>query len=433
MNVGSLLRRALPDWPRRRYTVLTGTNQWREWAAAWRWLVTSSGSDDAVRAFEAVAAQRCGTKHAIAFGAGRMGLYALLEALQFAPGDEIILPGFTCTVVPNALLYRGLRPVYADIDPVTFNLDPRAVERAITPRTRAIHAQHTFGVNCDVAALRAIADRHGLVLLEDAAHSLGARYYGRPHGSLGDAGFFSTDRTKVINTHLGGCATTDDDALAGRLRAIQQRAAQLGVLDSKRIVFSFLAEFLLRAPAIFWLGRPLLGALRRTPLLFQWLDEEWDALPADYPYPCQLTAAQAKLGLSQLAGLDLNLQHRRRLARWLEDRLGWYGSRVPGTFEEQAWLRYSLLVRDRDAFVARFGSRIELGIWFPIVIYGRSGSFEAVGYRAGSCPVAEAVARHIVNFPTHPRIPQRLLESLWSRHGDWLRGQMIRIDTAGEP
>ncbi len=420
-------RKMLPDFPERRYTVHGGTNLWREWRGA---LASPRGEDEGrevVRQFESAAARACGCRHAVAFGAGRMALYAIAEALELREGDEVIVPGFTCTVVPNAFVYRGVRPVYADIDPVTFNVDPARVGALVTPRTRAIYLQHTFGQRCDSDALRQIARANGLRVIEDAAHSLGASHGGALHGSLGDAGFVSTDRTKVINTHLGGFATTNDDAIAAKLAAARDRALALPGGASRRVVFSFLAEFLLRQPTPFWLGRPVLGALRRPGLLFQWADAASDRLPDAYPYPCRLGATQARIGLSQFAALDENLRHRRMLARWLEDRIGWNAGRLPGPLEEQAWLRYSFLVRDREEFVERFGARIDLGIWFPTVLFGRETGTEAVGYRPGDCPVAENVARHIVNLPTHRRIPLALIESLWKRHGDWLKGQLVRI------
>jgi dTDP-4-amino-4,6-dideoxygalactose transaminase len=420
-------RKMLPDFPERRYTVLGGTNLWREWPGAWSALLGPRGTEEVVRQFEAEAARRCGCRHAIAFGAGRMGLYAILESLGLGAGDEVILPGFTCTVVPNAFVYRGVKPVYADISPVTFNIDPDRVEALVTPRTRAICMQHTFGVSCDAGRLREIARRHGLVLIEDAAHSLGATHGGVPHGALGDVAFVSTDRTKVINTHLGGFATTNDDALAAKLAGIRDRSPALARGAARRAAFSFLAEFSLRQPEILWIGRPALGALRRAGMLFQWTDEEMNRLPEGYPYPCRLEPAQARVGLSQLAALDANLRHRRMIAKWLEERIGWNGAALPGRLEEQAWLRYSFLVRDRDEFVARFGRRIELGIWFPTVIFQREKDTEAVGYRAGDCPVAENVARRIVNLPTHPRIPLALIESLWKREGVWLRTQLVRL------
>lgn len=418
-------RGLLRDPLARRYSVHAGTNLWSEWFAAWGSLRRPEDAG-AVREFERLAAERTGCRHAVAFGAGRMALYAILEALSFEGGDEIVVPGFTCTVVPNAMLYRGLRPIYADIEAVTFNADLDAVEAAISPRTRALYMQHTFGLSCDTDGFRRLAEKHGLVLIEDAAHSLGARHDGRPHGSLGDVGFFSTDRCKVASSHLGGCAVTNDDLMAQRLRAIQERSGEVNRWTARRMVATFLAEFLWRDPEVHYLGRRVLGLLRRSGLLYYWRDEPWTAIPAGYPYPSRLVGGLARIGASQLASLDANLGHRRLLARWLEERLGWYSGFSAERFDEQAWLRYSFLAEDRAGFSERFGRHIDLGIWFPHNIFGREWDADKVGYRQGSCPVAEDVSRHVVNFPTHARIPLALYERLWDEHGCWLQRQIRR-------
>jgi dTDP-4-amino-4,6-dideoxygalactose transaminase len=421
------MARAVPDWPRRRYNTFTGSNLWTEWLGAWRDLGRRDHTAAAVlRAYEAAFAREAGCRHAFSFGAGRMAFYALLDALGLERGDEVVLPGFTCTVVPNALIYRGLVPVYVDIDPVTFNIDPALIEKALTPRTKALVLQHTFGVSADAASLRRIARAHGLVLIEDAAHSLGARHVGTPHGALGDAAFFSTDRTKVINTHLGGMVTTSDDALARRLAAIQERTPFLQDWCVRRILFTFLAEFLFYHPDMLWVGRPGVSALRRLGLLFYWRDELRNTLPDDYPFPCRLSSSQARIGSSQLAALRQNLDHRRAVARWLEERIGWYQGSTGADVDEQAWLRYSFLVRDREAFLRRFSGRMELMVWFTSVIYCRDSALHEVGYKEGSCPVAEAVARHIVNFPTHPRIPLASIRDLWSANEDWAQDEILR-------
>jgi len=421
-------RRAVPDWPRRRYNTFTGTNSWREWRTAWGDLIAPGRADpDAIRGFEAALARAAGCRQAFSFGAGRMGLYLLLQALDLKRGDEVILPGFTCVVVPNALAYLGVRPVFVDVDPVTFNMDPALVERAISPRTRAIYLQHSFGVSCRAEELKRLATRHGLRLIEDAAHSLGALHQGRPHGSWGDVSFFSTDRTKVINTHLGGAVATSDDALALRLAELQRQTPFPSATLVRRVLLSFLAEFFWYAPSRLWLGRPIVSVLRRLGLLFYWTDEPFVELPAGYPYPVRLSAAQARIGTSQLAGLPPNLAHRRRLAGWLEQRIGWYGAALPDPLEDQAWLRYSFLVEDRAEFDRRLRARFDVPFWFTSVLYGRERDLELLGYQPGSCPVAEKVARHIVNLPTHLRISPAALEELWSEHGVWIQGQVRRV------
>lgn len=355
-----------------------------------------------------------------------MALFALLEAAGIGAGDEIILPAFTCAAVPNAMIYRGSRPIYADIDPVTFNIDPARVATLITTRTRAIYAQHTFGISCDVRSLRAIADRHHLMLIEDLAHSLGASIDGRPHGAWGHAGIFSTDRTKVIGSHIGGCAVTSDEQLASLLRARQASAQALSATTARRIELSHLLDWPLTHPGLFWAGRPILGALRRIGLGFAWKDEASDRQPTGYP--CRMPPRTALAAAMQLEELDANLAHRREVARVLETGINWYNPALGAAFDQQAWLRYSFLVRDREAFVERFRRRFDLGIWFTHPIFGRPDSAEHVGYRAGACPLAEHAAAHIVNFPTHARIPTRFYERLIERDSAWFHDNVLRID-----
>lgn len=422
------LANVVPTWPRRRYCIYSGTNDWREWRDILRHGFFTDPVLDAelVAAYEAQFAAAAGTRHAFSFGAGRMALYALLEAMGIGAGDEIIIPAFTCVVVPNALIYRGARPVYADIDSRTFNIDPNAVEDAITPRTRALYAQHTFGVPCDIDALREIGRRRGLPVIEDAAHALGATYRGARAGSLTEAAFFSTDHSKMIGSMMGGMVTTSDEGLAASLLRIRNLTPSLPARIVRRMVRTFLLEHLLFHPRALWLGRAAHAVLVHTGMLFYFRDELMTQRPSAYPYPCSMPGPLAGLGLSQLAKLGENLAHRRGIAAWLEDRIGWYGQGSIPENSSPSWLRYSFLVRDRNEFMRRFRRHFDLGIWFTSVVSGRSHDLQAVGYVPGSCPRAERVARHIVNFPTHPHIPLEVLQSDWDRQGQWAIENIMR-------
>lgn len=420
VSIARRLTRFLPDAPRKRYNVFAGTNTYREWWQGFRQWAAGGPYDDGpiIGEYEREFAQCCGARHAISFGSGRMALYAILESLNVGPGDEVIIPAFTCVVVPNAIMYRGARPIYVDIEQHTFNIDVDGVEAAISPRTKALYAQHTFGVPCRVERLRQIGHKHGLPIIEDGAHALGARYNGQAVGGLTEVGFFSSDHSKVINTHLGGMAVTDDARLAERLRHLQAAAPFLDDSTTRRLIRSFLLEFLCFRPSLLWLGRIVHAALARMGALFFFNDELSTSKPTSYPYPCRLSSAQALLGLSQLRNLAANLSHRRDIARWLENRIGWYGL-TDEQINDGTWLRYSFLVSDRQAFEDAFRYRMDLGVWFTTVLGERSRDFDAVGYAQGSCPTAEYVARHIVNFPTHLQIPleriQLDVEDQWER------------------
>jgi perosamine synthetase len=174
-----------------------------------------------VELFEAEFAKFCGVRHAVSCCNGTAALHLSLAALGVGPGDEVIVPTLTFVATANAVTYCGARPVFVDSEPETWNLDPAQVASKITPRTKGVIAVHLYGNPADMDALRGLASRHGLFLLEDAAEAHGALHRGRPAGSLGDVAAFSFYGNKIIATGEGGMVTTDDDALAARARLLR--------------------------------------------------------------------------------------------------------------------------------------------------------------------------------------------------------------------
>ena len=421
------VRTLTPERPGRRYNIFCGSNTWGEWLLALRLLVSRDITDNAqaLAEYERRFGEISGTRHAVSFGAGRMALFAILEALGITAGDEIVIPAFTCVVVPNAILYSGAKPIYVDIEPSTFNIDVAKIEAAITRKTKALYAQHTFGLPCDVAGIRQIAARHHLAVIEDGALALGSATGDGLVGSLGDVAFFSTDHTKTISTHLGGMAVTNDPLLAGRLRSIQQRTSFLPASITRRMLLTFLVEYALFAPPVLWIGRSLYRVLIKSGVLFYFSDELQTSKPSAYPYPCRLSSAQAEIGIRQLIAFQGNAQHRRAMVDWLESRVQWNTRRM-ADLQRAVLLRYSFLVQDRPAFEARFANRFDLGIWFTSVVHCRDQALDLVGYEANSCPVAEYVTRHIVNVPTHPRIPLTVMQQAIAGTWSWLETQIVR-------
>lgn len=178
-----------------------------------------------VQAFEAAFAAYCGVRHAVAVSSGTAALHTALLAAGVGPGDEVITTSFTFIASANAILMTGARPVFADIEPDTFNLDPEAVAAVITPRTKAILPVHLFGQPCDMDALNALAAQYGLVVIEDACQAHGAELHGRRVGGLGLAACFSFYPTKNMIAGEGGMVTTNDDGLAERARLIRNHGS----------------------------------------------------------------------------------------------------------------------------------------------------------------------------------------------------------------
>jgi perosamine synthetase len=171
--------------------------------------------------FEREFGEACRTEHVVPVANGTVALHLVLEALGVTSGDEVIVPSMTYIATANAVAYTGATPVFVDVCPDTWCLDPEAVAAAVTTRTTAVIAVHLYGHPADMDALRAVADRHGLALVEDAAEAPFAEYKGRRAGSLGDAATFSFYGNKVITSGEGGAVTTNDPDLAGRLRLLR--------------------------------------------------------------------------------------------------------------------------------------------------------------------------------------------------------------------
>lgn len=184
-----------------------------------------------VREFEEKWSAFTGARHSVAVTSCTTGLHLSLAGLGFGPGDEAIVPAFTWIATANVVEHLGGRVVFCDIDPVTFNLDVAQLEEKITPRTRAILPVHLFGLSAEMDPLLEIARRHGLAVVEDAACGFGAEYHGRHVGTLGDTGCFSFHPRKAITTGEGGMITTNDPALAEKLRRLRDHGAAMSDLQ----------------------------------------------------------------------------------------------------------------------------------------------------------------------------------------------------------
>jgi perosamine synthetase len=171
--------------------------------------------------FEREFAALCGTNAAIGVSNGTVALHVALVALEVAPGDEVIVPSLTYIATANAVTYTGATPVFVDVSADTWCIDPASIEAAITPRTKGIVAVHLYGHPADMDAINAIADRHGLWVVEDAAEAHGARYRGRPTGGLGTIGVFSFYGNKIVTSGEGGALTVNDPDLEARVRLLR--------------------------------------------------------------------------------------------------------------------------------------------------------------------------------------------------------------------
>ena len=366
----------------------------------------------AVNRFEAEFARWAGAARAFAFWKGRVAMYAILRALGVTEGDEVILPGYTCVMDVNPIKYLGAKPVYVDIEPVTYNMDPSLLPAAISPRTRVIVAQHTYGYPCEMDAILDVAGRHGIPVVEDCCLALGSTYKGRLCGTFGVAAYWSFQWNKPFTTGIGGMATTGEADLAGRIEMLCRRelrrppAKAARMLALQRMIYRLLIypETTALAASLFrWLTKK--GAVVGSSSV----SELCTTMPGDFFVG--MSEGQARAGLRQMEAIHANLAHRRRMRKVYDDLLrqvGWQAPEIP-EYMDPVLVRYPLRVADKDRAVAEApGDFVELGTWFECPLHPKETRMELYDYREGMCPVAEKACREVVNLPTHARANERV-------------------------
>jgi dTDP-4-amino-4,6-dideoxygalactose transaminase len=365
-----------------------------------------------VERLESSLAATLGIRHVVTFASGRNSLRAILKAMGVGEGDEVILPGFTCAVVPFTIIHCGARPIYVDIQrDYRINLD--ALRSALTPATKAIIAQHTFGLPERLADILTLARSRGIRVIEDCAHVLpGSAVAGEPLGTWGDVAFFSFEAGKTISSGRGGAAVTSDEAIGQRLRRIKDELAPMSRSDNVRIGARLLLSILLFHPSLFALGSVIRRTLYRRGILSRGVPPGEGRGDPPNPLLGRVADVQATLLLSQLRRLSAITDHRRACVRALARRLG--GSPI-----DLPLMWYPLQVTNRDEAVERLSRhQIELRTWDTPITPSDCDTVRA-GYTWGSCPVAEEVSRGCVALPTMlPRADLERVVDVASGHLD---------------
>ncbi len=347
------------------------------------------------------------------FFRGRVALYAILKAMGVGPGDEVILPGFTCVVVPNAIVYLGAKPVYVDIDPQTYNIDPDKIKDKITNKTKAIIAQHTFGIPAHMDQIQSIAREYNLYVIEDSCHTLGSKYKGKEVGSLSDAAFFSSQWSKPVTTGLGGWAVVNNQEVRENLSRIYNQFLEPSFLEVALLRLEYLVYSKFLSPDIFWFAIDLYRKLSSKKILVG--SSESCELKSVKPkgYEKKMSAWQRQTLERQLKSLQQIINHRKWVTSQYEKHLkdmGIQTLRLPD-YMEPVLLRYPILVKDKERVIQMARrERIELGDWFLSPVHPNLEGWEQVFYYKGMCPISEDICQRIVNLPTHTKIKEKEIE-----------------------
>jgi len=341
-----------------------------------------------VTRFERMWAERIGTKHAVACSSGTAGLHCCLHALGLGPGDEVITSSFSFVASANVILYTGATPVFAEVDPLTFNMDPAAVEAAITPRTKAILIVDIFGYPADVPALVDIAKRHGLGIVEDACQSIDGDLNGRKLGTFGHPAVFGFYANKQLTTAEGGVVLTDDDDLYTLLKSLTNQG---------------------RSDDGAWLVHSRLG------------------------FNYRLSDVHAAIGVAQLERLDWMQDARARIADMYQQRMEHVEGVTP-MYEgpqRRSWFVYAPRLDadlDRDAIIGRLEAEgVSAKPYLPC-IHLQPYYREAHGHGPGELPITEAISASTIALPFFCEMTEEQVDRVCSA-----LEMAIRAERAGAP
>lgn len=325
---------------------------------------------ESVKTLETQVSKKIGTKYAIGVASGSDALYLALWALGVGPGDEVIAPPFTFFATAGAISRAGATPVFADIDPATFNLDPAQIEAKITQKTKAIIPVHLFGLCADMKAIMAIAKKHHLFVVEDVAQALGAKIGAEQAGSWGDAGCLSFFPTKNLGgAGDGGMVVTSSEALAEKIRVLRVHGSKQKYFHEFIGINSRLDE--LQAAVV----------LTKLGYLDDWNSKRW---------------AAAKIYSKNLAGLPIDLP-------------------VIPTGYGHIFHLYSILTDKRDALQEHLEKNgIGTGVYYPLPLHLQP-CYRDLGYRKGDFPVSERAAGRILSLPLYPEISKEALAFVISK------------------
>lgn len=351
-------------------------------------------------------------KHAFAFWKGRVALYAILKAIGVGKDDEVILPGYSCVMDVNPIMYLEARPVYVDIEPNLYNMNLDLLEDKITDRTKAIIALHTYGYPVEMEKLLQIANTRNIPIIEDCCLALGSRYKGRLVGTFGLAAYFSMQWNKPYTTGLGGMLITDDELVADKISRILKEE----LLPVPKMKALMLALQIAAYKAFIY---PRTAAMAQN--LYRWFTEKGLVIGSSSPTELKapempndffmgISNIQAIVGLRELKRIDKNINHRKYLAS-LYDKLlterGWKIAKVP-EYMDPVLVRYPIRVRDKWGAIEEASKRgIELGSWFEAPLHPRNTNHDLYYYKWGMCPEAERAAEEVVNLPLHLRVSEK--------------------------
>lgn len=346
----------------------------------------------------------CDPERIFLYWKGRVALYSILKAMELKKGDEVIIPALTCVVVPNAIIYAGLKPVYVDVEEITFNINVSQIESAITEKTKVIVCQNTFGLSSNIEQILSIAQKYDLYTIEDCTHGFGGYYNGKPNGSYCDTAFYSTQWNKPFSTGIGGFLVVRNDLLFSKVKELESKKLKPGIREIS------LLKFLLLFRTIFInkYTQPALVVIYRFLSKYNFVlgsnqGEELNSTDIPKNYFKDISTTQIKAGIKSLSGLKelnrLRLKNANDFTSFLKSNNKNHVNEE--YFKNHMFLKYPLLVKDRESFnTAARSMKVVLGDWFVSPLHPVEGDLNKWFFESTQFPVANRLAKSLVNLPT---------------------------------
>ncbi len=347
---------------------------------------------------------------------GRIALYALLKTMKIKKGDEVILPGYTCVVVPNAIKYLGAKPIYIDVEKTTMNPSFNHFLRAITPKTKAIITQNTFGLSTQVDEIAEMAKEKNIYSIEDCTHGFGGTFKGKPNGSYCDAAFFSTQWNKPFSTGIGGFATVNNVELLTELKKVNQSLVQPTIKDSMILSALLFARDNILSPSNYWQLRSIYRWLSKNNLVIGSSEgKELNSVEMPKDYFKIMGNVQYKKGVKNISGIYQLLEKKKKNAElyteFLSKEKKYHVEKE--LHKNHSFLKYPILIKKRDVFENRaLNAKIDLGDWFCTPLYPVEKNFKLWDLNLSDIPVANILSKQIVNLPTDTEKPLKIIEFL---------------------
>lgn len=372
--------------------------------------MAEEGGNDAREQYNRQMSSLIGRGRGLSYATGRMAFFSLMQEFGVAPGDEVLLLGFTCAAMPDAVSRMGATPVFADLDAATFGSGAEGIRKKITKKTKVVVAQHSFGIPCKIDEIAELCADRSIRLIEDCAITLSSTYRKKTVGNFGDASIFSTDHSKPLNTMMGGFFYTNDKGIYRGMESRYANAGELSLQHQKNLLSRFLHERKNYLPRQYprtvlcekmgrLAGRAMPG---KKPL-----DYITDACPPrhrnDYPYPAKMPGFLCRLGLFELERWEKETKRRKLILKRYIEACGRSGKiLVPGVYHEKEFgivpLRFAFTSNECQKLRSGMSRYLDVDwIWFNEPIIGCQPS--AFGYQQGSCPVSEKTCRGILNLP----------------------------------